>query len=73
LFSNVLWIPNLGVNLLLARSVCKYGGFTGLFDDNDIYIMKGKQVKINAILDSRLYVANFIVDKYRQKAFIAIL
>jgi hypothetical protein len=73
LLSNILWVPNLGVNLLSARSVCKYGGFTGSFDDNDIYIMKGKNVKIHATLDGRLYVVNHIAHEYRQKAFTATL
>jgi hypothetical protein len=73
LLSNVLWVQNLGVNLLSARSVCKYGGFTGSFDDNDMYIMKGKKVKIHATLDGGLYVVNHIAHEYRQKAFIATL
>jgi hypothetical protein len=70
LLSNVLWVPNLGVNL---DSASKYGGFTGLFDDSDKYITKGNQVKIYAMLDGGLYVVNFIVDEYRQKAFTATL
>jgi hypothetical protein len=51
LLLNVLWVPNLGVDLVLARSVCKYSRFTESLDDNDTYIMKGKQVKIHAMLD----------------------
>jgi hypothetical protein len=73
LLSNVLWVPNLGVNILSARSVCKYRGFTGSFDDNDMCIMKGKKVKIHATLDGGLYVVNHIAHESRQKAFTATL
>jgi hypothetical protein len=73
LLSNVLWVPNLGVNLVSARGVCKYGEFTGSFNENDMYIMKGKQVKIHATLDGGLYVVSFIADEYRQKDFTATL
>jgi hypothetical protein len=73
LLSNVLWVLNLGVNLVSARSVCKYGGFTRSFNNNDMYIMTEKQVKIHTTLDSGPYVVNFIADKYRQKTFTATL
>jgi hypothetical protein len=73
LFSNVLGVPNLGVNLLLARSVCKYGGFTRSFDDNEMYIMKENTVKIYELLDRGLDVFNHIAHEYRQTAFRATL
>jgi hypothetical protein len=73
LLSNVLWVPNLGINLLSARSVCKCGGFTGSFEDNNMYIIKGTQVKISATLDRGLYVVNYIAHEYRHKAFTATL
>jgi hypothetical protein len=64
LLSNVLWVPNLEVNLLLVRSVCKYGGFTKSFDDNDMYIIKPTKVKIHATLNGRHYIVNCIAHEY---------
>jgi hypothetical protein len=53
------------MNLFSARSIYIYVRYIGLFNDNNIYIIKEKVVKIYATLDGDLYIVNFIVDEYR--------
>jgi hypothetical protein len=63
-------ILNLGYNLLSARHVSKYSIFIGLFNNNDISIMKKKEVKIYGSLDNGLEIVKFIGDYWRQKDYV---
>jgi hypothetical protein len=68
--SDVLLVPNLGVNLLLGRRICA-AGLKGRFNPHALYFKLGKKVIIEATIDDGLYVVSHIADGYRETAFLS--
>ena len=46
LLLNVLYVPRLGVNLLLSRKICLKEGVLRLFNNKTIYFKKGNKTLI---------------------------
>lgn len=66
--SDVLLVPNLGVNLLSGRRICA-AGLKGYFDSHALYFRLGKKIIIKATMDDGLYVVSHIADGYQETAF----
>jgi hypothetical protein len=68
--SDVLLVPNLGVNLLSGRRICA-AGLKGRFDSNALCFKLGKKTIIKATIDDGLYVVSHIAEGYRETAFLS--
>ncbi|KAI0995304.1 hypothetical protein K3495_g12878, partial [Podosphaera aphanis] len=65
---DVLFVPNLGVNLLSARKVCQ-NGLLGSFDTNQMFFtLNGKKV-IECTMKNGLYIVTNIASAYKETAF----
>jgi hypothetical protein len=67
---DVLFVPNLGVNLISAKRLCKKG-LEGSFDKTHMYVSKGGNIAVLAEQKDGLYIVSHVSSKYRGKAFIA--
>ncbi|KAF7572242.1 hypothetical protein PtrM4_097420 [Pyrenophora tritici-repentis] len=67
--SEVLLVPNLGVNLLSGRRICA-ASLKGRFNSHALYFKLGKKVIIEATMDDGLYVVSHIADGYQETAFL---
>lgn len=63
---NVLYVPNLGVNLLSAKKLCK-GGYKGAFDDESIWITEGNKRVLKAEQSQGLYIVNHVGSQFQGK------
>jgi hypothetical protein len=61
--SDVLLVPNLGVNLLSGRRMCA-AGLKGRFNSHALCFKLGKKIIIKATMDDGLYVVSHIADGY---------
>ncbi|KAF7567667.1 hypothetical protein PtrM4_142580 [Pyrenophora tritici-repentis] len=66
--SDVLLVPNLGVNLLSGRRICA-AGLKGRFNSHTLSFRLGKKTIIKATMDDGLYVVSHIADGYQETAF----
>jgi hypothetical protein len=66
--SDVLLVPNLGVNLLSGRRICA-AGLKGRFNSRALCFKLGKKIIIKATMDDGLYVVSHIADGYQETAF----
>ena len=66
--SDVLLVPNLGVNLLSGRRICATG-LKGRFDSRTMRFKLGKKTIITATMDDGLYVVSHIADGCQETAF----
>jgi hypothetical protein len=64
---NVLYVKNLGVNLISARKLSKEGGFKGTFNHEKIWVTDRKRVAMTATHSQGLYIVSNISDKYNGK------
>ncbi|KAI1507284.1 Retrotran-gag-2 domain containing protein [Pyrenophora tritici-repentis] len=67
--SEVLLVPNLGVNLLSGRRICA-AGLKGRFNSHVLCFKLGKEIIIKATMDDGLYVVSHIADGYHETAFL---
>jgi hypothetical protein len=65
-----LFVPELGVNLISAKRLCKKG-LKGSFDKHSMYVSKDDQVAILAKQKDGLYIVSHVSSRYKGKAFIA--
>jgi hypothetical protein len=66
--SDVLLVPNLGVNLLSGRRMCA-AGLKGRFNSHALCFKLGKKIIIKATMDDGLYVVSHVADGYQETAF----
>jgi len=66
--SDVLLVPNLGVNLLSGRRICA-AGLKGRFNSHTLSFKLGKETIIKATMDDGLYVVSHIAGGYQETAF----
>ena len=66
--SDVLLVPNLGINLLSGRRICA-AGLKGRFNSHTLYFKLGKKRIIQADMDDGLYIVSHIADGYGETAF----
>lgn len=59
LVDKAYYVPNLGVNLLSAKQLCRTG-MKGIFDNKNIWIKDGNRTMIHAIQNDGLYIVNHI-------------
>ncbi|KAI0990939.1 hypothetical protein K3495_g17248, partial [Podosphaera aphanis] len=68
LLSDVLYVPNLGINLLSVRRLCQAGlKFTG--DKDTLLLLDGKRKVVTAKMHNGLYVVSHISKGYEETAF----
>ena len=70
LLKNTLLVPNLGINLISARRLCK-DGIEGHFDAENMYFKKDNKTLIHAQQDNGLYLVKSISKDCPDKAFSA--
>jgi hypothetical protein len=69
--SECLFVPDLGINLLSARRLCR-NGITGFFDDKHMYFRRQKKTIVKATMSDGLYwVTHVESDKKKETAFSA--
>ena len=69
--SDVLLVPNLGVNLLSGRRMCGVG-LKGRFNSHTLRFKLGNRTIIKATMDDGLYVVSHIADGYQETAFMSL-
>ncbi|KAI0992332.1 hypothetical protein K3495_g15854 [Podosphaera aphanis] len=62
----VFHVPNLGVNLLSAKRLCKTG-MKDFFDEKNVWIKDGEKIVIHAVQNDGLYIVKHIADELRGK------
>ncbi|KAI0991350.1 hypothetical protein K3495_g16837, partial [Podosphaera aphanis] len=62
----VFYVPNLGVNLLSAKRLCKTG-MKGFFDEKNVWIKDGEKIVIHAVQNDGLYIVKHIANELRGK------
>ncbi|KAI1006754.1 hypothetical protein K3495_g1463 [Podosphaera aphanis] len=68
LLSNVLFVPNLGINLLSVRRMCQAElNFVG--NENKLFLKLGNQNNIEARMTRGLYAVTHIAQEYEERAF----
>ena len=70
LLKNTLLVPKLGINLILARRLCK-DGIKGHFDAENMYFKKDNKTLIYTQQDNGLYLVKSISKDCPDKAFSA--
>ncbi|KAI0993059.1 hypothetical protein K3495_g15125, partial [Podosphaera aphanis] len=63
---NVFYVPNLGVNLLSAKRLCRTG-MKGHFDEKNVWIMDENKIMIHAVQTDGLYIVKHIATELRGK------
>ncbi|RKF60053.1 hypothetical protein OnM2_054079, partial [Erysiphe neolycopersici] len=64
---DVFYVPNLGVNLLSAKQLCRTG-MKGHFDENNVWIKDGSKTMIHAAQIDGLYIVKHIATNLRGKS-----
>ena len=70
LLADTLYVPGLGVNLLLARQICQ-SGLKGSFNKDYMFFKLYKERVIEVTIRNRLYIITHVADGYHNKAFAA--
>ena len=70
LLKNTLLVPNLGINLILVRRLCK-DRIKGHFNTKNMYFKKDNKTLIYTQQDNGLYLVKSISKDYLDKAFSA--
>lgn len=60
LISNYLFIPDLGISLLLVRRLCEVG-LKGEIDYKKLYLRRGIKIVIKVRITNRLYLISHII------------
>ena len=68
LLKNTLLVLKLGINLILARRLCK-DRIKGHFNTKNIYFKKDNKILIHAQQDNSLYLIKLILKDCLEKAF----
>src|SRR2546421_9027917 len=56
LLKDVLFVPNLGVNLLSSRKICSQPGVKGTFDSQTMYFTRGNEKIMRADIYGGIYI-----------------
>ena len=68
LLSNVFFVPNLGVNLLLVRRLYQ-AGLNFVRNQNELFLKLGNKVIIEARMSKGLYIVTHVAQGYEETAF----
>jgi hypothetical protein len=68
ILKNVLFVPNLGINLLSGRRLCE-AGLRGSFSANSMQFLSGDQPVITAEMTNGLYIVSHVHDRSKEMAF----
>ena len=71
LLKNTLLVLKLGINLILARHLCK-DRIKGHFNAKNMYFKKDNKILIYTQQDNSLYLIKLILKDYLEKAFSAL-
>src|SRR5436190_896624 len=71
LLKDVLFVPNLGVNLLSSRKICSQPGVKGLFDSQTMYFTCGNEKIMRADIQGGSYIVSWIAKGLEETAFCA--
>jgi len=71
LLKNTLLVLKLGINLILARHLCK-DRIKGHFNAKNMYFKKDNKILIHAQQDNSLYLVKLILKDCLEKAFSAL-
>ena len=71
LLKDVLFVPNLGVNLLSSRKICSQPGVKGSFDSQTMYFTRGNEKIMRADTQGGIYVVSWIAKGLEETAFCA--
>jgi len=71
LLKNTLLVLKLGINLILARCLCK-DRIKGYFNTKNMYFKKDNKILIHTQQDNSLYLIKLISKDYLEKAFSAL-
>lgn len=69
--SDVLYVPNLGINLLSGKRMCE-AGLEGIFDTTKMYFLADKKRIITATMNRGLYILTHVSKKCRERAFLSV-
>ena len=71
LLHNVLFVPNLGVNLMSARKVCSNSSIQGSFDMNTMVFKLNGTTVIRADVQDGVYLVSRITKGFEESAFLS--
>ena len=71
LLKDVLFVPNLGVNLLSSRKICSQPGVKGSFDSQTMYFTCGNEKIMRADVQGGIYIVSWIAKGLEETAFCA--
>ena len=71
MLKDILYVPRLGVNLVLVRKLCQRG-LKGSFDKTHIYFKHRPKTVDTIIITNSLYIIIYVLKKYKDIAFIGI-
>ena len=71
LLKDVLFVPNLGVNLLSSRKICSQPGVKGSFDSQTMYFTHGNEKIMRADIQGGIYIVSWIAKGLEETAFCA--
>ena len=71
LLEDVLFVPNLGVNLLSGRKICSQPGVKGSFDSQTMYFTRGNENIMRADIQGGIYIVSWIAKGLEETAFCA--
>ena len=69
LLKDVLFVPNLGVNLLSSRKICSQLGVKGSFDSQTMHFTRGSEKMMRADIQGGIYVVSWIAKGLEETAF----
>ena len=72
LLEDVLFVLDLGVNLLSSRKICTQLGVRGLFDDQTMYFTCGNEKIMRADIQGGVYIVLWIAKGLDETAFYTI-
>src|SRR5436190_4889331 len=71
LLKDVLFVPNLGVNLLSSRKICSQPGVKGSFDSQTMYFTCGNEKIMRVDIQGGIYIVSWIAKGLEETAFCA--
>ena len=71
LLKDVLFVPNLGVNLLSSRKICSQPGVKGSFDSQTMYFTHGNEKIMRVDIQGGIYIVSWIAKGLEETAFCA--
>jgi Pol polyprotein, beta-barrel domain len=69
LLKDVLFVPNLGVNLLSSRKICSQPGVKGSFDSQTMYFTRENEKIMRADIQGGIYIVSWIAKGLEETAF----